>query len=58
MKSEKEIRAEIQRLRHQLDRHRLARAQGELLLETAARHVGFIEGVEYCKQLLRAGGVQ
>ncbi len=36
----------------------LLQTTGGLLLETAARHVAFIEGVEYCKQLLRAGGVQ
>jgi hypothetical protein len=43
---------------HAADATLLRQTTSGLLLETAARHVGFIEGVEYCKQLLRAGGVQ
>jgi hypothetical protein len=40
------------------DARLLRETTGGVLLETAARHTGFVLGVEYCKRLLRAGGVQ
>jgi hypothetical protein len=36
----------------------LRQTTGGVLLETAARQTGFVLGVEYCRRLIKAGGVQ
>jgi metal-dependent hydrolase (beta-lactamase superfamily II) len=42
----------------QIDDARLLRqTTGGVVLETAARHVGFVLGVEYAQRLMKAGGV-
>jgi hypothetical protein len=40
------------------DASMLRETSGGRVLETVSRHVGFRLGVEYCRQLIRAGGVQ